>query len=242
MKKKLLLLLGLLPLTVQAQDTAEAVVDRYVSLLNYDALPKDSMLVMETTIIYRDQADTFYMRRYYQEGEMHRIEVYHGDSLTTGLCSNGTFRFREYSAATEWWDDREPDQWRSLMEPYDFRGPLYRWRERGIKLTYMGTSQVGGHDMLTVRTEQIDHYVRLYFFDPSNGLLVLIMERDEMPEGSHSSPFRTRNIDFKFVHEFMPMGESLVPSQESYRRGVDMVIMLTTMRFEPRNNLLFNQD
>ena len=48
MKKTILLFLCLLPVAMHAQDTAQAIVDRYLSLLNYEDLPKDSLLVIAT--------------------------------------------------------------------------------------------------------------------------------------------------------------------------------------------------
>lgn len=242
MKKTILLFLCLLPVAMHAQDTAQAIVDRYLRLLNYEDLPKDSLLVIGTEITYRDGVDTLNMLRYYQTGGMMRVEVRYADTLLTGLCSNGTTRFRTYSPTLEWWDNTDTAQWRESLEPYDFRGPLYNWRNRGIKLIYLGISRIDGHELQTVRVEEIDRYVRLYYFDPASGLLVLIIERDELPEGSRKAPFRNAPIDFKFIHEYMPIGNSLVPSVESYSREGTMTIMRSVMHFESRNNLLFNQD
>ncbi len=242
MKGKIALLLLLIPMWIQAQDSAQMVVNRYLELLNYEALPKDSMLVMETTITFRESLDTFTMHRYFQSPGMMRVEVWYGDSLTEAFCTNGSTRHRIYSPSQEWWDDYPHEEFHSRIQPYDFRGPLYAWKGFDIKLTWLGMSNVDGHRLQTVKTEQKDHYNRIYFFDPQSGLLVLIMEEDAMPEGSYKSPLAEPPIDFKFIHEYMPVGASLIPSQESYRRKGDLTIMQTVFSLKPRNDLLFNQD
>lgn len=242
MKKTLLLCLLALPFALHAQDTAEMVVNRYLQLLNYEALPKDSMLVMETTITYSNSIDTFVMRRYYQPEGMMRVEVWQGDTLTTGMCTNGSSRHRVYYSSLGWWEDKPHVDFHKQMQQYDFRGILYGWHGFGIKLTYLGMATVDKYKMHAVRSEQMNHYNRTYFFDPNNGLLVLVTETDEMPEGSRRMPFFEPPIDFKFTHEYLPIGQSLLPSVESYQRNGELIVMRTTAHFEPRNNLLFNQD
>lgn len=244
MKKTFLILALLLPLAAAAQDSAEAVVQRYLKLLNYEALPADSLLVMETTVSFHGSDDTYTLRRLYAVPNMMRVEVWHGDTLTNGYSTNGGSRHREYSRALGWWNDAEHSIFHKRIDSYDFRGPLYRWRERGIKLTYMGGATTKGERLQVVRAEMADNYTRYYMFEQQSGLLVLMQERDEDTTNTNTvlKALRPRPIDYEVIHEYLPVGESLVPSEMSYMRDGLLTIMRTSARFEPRNDLLFNKD
>ena len=225
----------------QQHDTAALVVDSYLSILNYDALPADSTLVLHTTISYHGQPDTFYMTRYYTQKGMMRVEVRNqqGDMLT-GLCTNGKDRYRQYSRQLGWWEDQEPDEFEVTLQGYDFRGPLYNWRNRGIRLTYNGTSEVEGHILQVVIAEQKNHFMRYYMFDTENHLLNLVFEKDSMMEGSTLRGGIP--IDWKVIHEYLPVRESLIVSEESFLRTGLYTIMKSSATLEKRNPLLFNQD
>lgn len=234
----------LLPLGLRAQDTAEAIVQQYLRMLNYEALPNDSLLILETTITFHGSNDTFSMRRWYASPNMMRLEVWHGDTLTTGLCTNGSSRFREYSQRQGWWNDVEQDRFRQKINAYDFRGSLYNWQQNGIKLRYMGTTTLKGEKLQVVQAKQKDNYVRYYMFEDQRGLMVLMQEKDEdsLNVGILARMYAIKPIDYKVVHEYTPVGESLIMSQESFMREGLLTIMETTARFEPRDNRLFNRD
>lgn len=244
MRKTLLTLALLLPLAAAAQDTAETVVERYLRLLNYEALPTDSTLVMETTITFYGTADTFIMRRFYAAPTMMRVEVWHGDTLTTGFCTNGGNRHREYIRFNGWWNDIDHITFHNKINYYDFHGPLYRWQERGINLTYMGSVTAKGEQLQVVRAEQQGYYTRYYMFEQQSGLLVIVQERD-MDTTKKEDPLkalRISPIEYEVIHEYMPVGESLIPSEISYMRDGLLTIMRTQVHLEPRDNLLFNKD
>jgi hypothetical protein len=245
MKKRLLIpfIILLFPPVAGAQDTAEAIVGRYLRMLNYQALPKDSTLVVETTISFFGSSDTLRMRRCYAPEGMMRVELWQGDSLTTGYCTNGTTRFRKYMPYMQWWDNVSDSLLERDMLPYDFRGPLYNWREQGITLDYRGQSSFKGQQLQVVRARQKDHYTRLYMFEEQSGLLVVILEEDDLPVDDR--PYhrgRISPIQYKVLHEYLPVGESLVPSQESFMRDNKLTVMKSTAHFVPRDPLLFNQD
>lgn len=242
--KLLLLAAALGPTLMQAQvthDSAAAAVDRYLAVLNYEALPHDSMLVLNTVVSYHGMPDTFYMERLYAYGEMHRVIVRNkAGEIVTGLCTNGTDRYREYSTHEGWWVELSPDIFADKLQPYDFRGPLYRWRERGIQLTYQGTSENEGHLMQTVKAEQLNRFTRYYLFDTENSLMVLFKEVNQAMTGSIS--MFGNPVDWKVLHEYQPLGASLIVRQESYLRNGVLTIMETEAHFTVRDNLLFNQD
>lgn len=242
MKHLLLCLLLLAPCAARAQDSAAIVVGRYLRLLNAEALPSDSLLIIETTITYRDSRDTHFMRRYYQAPAMMRVEVWQADTLTAGLCTNGTSRFRQYNMLQGWWNDLSEEEFSLALQAYDPRSPLFNYAARGITLSYTGIILIEGHPFHVVRAEQRDHYNRSYFFDRDSGLLTLITESYDMPAGSHRPMQSLPPIEYKFIHQYQPLGESLIPSEESFRREGVLHILNSTLHLAPRNNLLFNQD
>ena len=250
-KTTLLLLLALLATGLQAQapDSAEAIVGRYLKLLNYEGLPKDSTLMLETTVTFHGSADTFTVKRWYAVPSMMRVEVWKGKKLSEGLCTNGSTRHREYSSRNGWWNDINHERFHEKLNAYDFRGQLFMWQMRGVKLSYRGTATAKGQQLYVVRAEQENNYPRLYFFEQESGLLVLMKEVDENNDDAVSSTsqqvlrqLKIKPIDYKFYHEYLPVHQSLVPSQESFMREGLLTLMNTTARLVPRDNLLFNKD
>ncbi|MBP5527521.1 MAG: hypothetical protein J6X79_03595 [Bacteroidales bacterium] len=244
--KRLLLLFALLPLTLQAQDSAEVIVNRYLRMLNYEELPQDSTLVMETTISFHGSNDTFTLRRWFTPPTMMRVEVWRGNNQTDGYCTNGGDRHREYVSRAGWWRDMEHSLFHEKIAAYDFRGPLYNWQMFGTQLTYKGVVMAKGQRLQVVRAEQRNNYTRYFFFDEQSGLLVLMQEKDETPVNNMNDQVlkqvHTQPIEYKVVHEYLPMGKSLIASQESFMREGLLTIMETKARFIPRDNLIFNKD
>ncbi len=243
MRKTILLLAALLPAALWAQstnsDTATRIIDRYVKMLNYEGLP-DSTLVMETTITYHNQPDTFIMRRWFLPPDMLRVEVWSGDSLTNGYCTNGTDRFRVYFAKRGWWDEVAPADFERRVSYYEFRTILSKRDTTETTYTYAGTTTLKGETLEVVRVDRPNVYSRYLLFEQRSGLLLFIIETDEMPVESLSPGYN--HAAWKAYHEYQPMGASLIVSQESFMRNGMLAIMNTKMHFEPRNTMLFNQD
>lgn len=246
--KRLVILLVLLPLGLRAQtkDSAELIVERYLKMLNFEALPQDSTLVMESTITFHGSTDTFTMRRWYAPPTMMRVEVWHDDQLSEGYCTNGSSRHREYMRRMKWWDDVDHSVFHQKIDAFDFRGQLYNWQVRGVKLSYRGEVNYKGQQLQVVRAEQADVYTRYYMFEKRSGLLVIVQEKDEREKNDAIqvalAQLKVSPMEYEVIHEYLPAGMSLVPSQVSYMRDDLLTIMQTTLHFEPRNNLLFNQD
>lgn len=246
--KRIALLLALLPLGVWAQETdsAQIIVSRYLKMMNYTALPQDSTLVLETTITFHGSNDTFTMRRWFAPPTMMRVEVWCGNKQTDGYCTNGNGRHREYVSRAGWWRDMNHSVFHDKIAAYDFRGPLYDWQLYGIKLSYQGEVTTKGQTLQVVRAEKQGNFTRYYFFEKQSGLLVLLQEKDEVPANDINSQalkeLHTKPVEYKVIHEYLPVNECLVPSQESFMRDGVLTIMNTTAHFEPRNNMTFNQD
>lgn len=247
MKHILLYLMMVIPLAGIGQtsqsnvdDTAAAVVDRYMKLLNYEALPQDSLLVMETAITFYGEKDTIWMRRWYAAPQSFRVEVWNRGKLETGLVGNGKERFRQYSQREKEWNDIGSDFFYNNLQGYDFRGPLYHWRTQGATLTWNGITTLKGEPLQVVKVESPLMYERYYMFEPGSGLLTLIFETEKLAEDSR--PIRGSHIEWKSCHEYLPIGESLLPSLESFMRQGTLTILSTTAHFEPLNPDIFEKD
>lgn len=248
MKRIIGMMLALVPAALMAQnhqdllsDSARMVVDRYVQMLDIDRLPQDSMLVMETAVTtHLDRKDTIWMRRWYAPGERHRIEVWDGKNLTYGVVSNGKDRFRYYRTAYESWDAINRQELEKKLQGYDFRGPLYRWDEKGAHLSWNGTTMLKGQPLQVIKIDCPNMYTRYYMFEPESGLLTLIFETDELYDGTKE--IRPGHIEWKSYHEFQPLRTGMLPSLESFMRDGVLTIMSTTYRFEAIDNNIFERD
>jgi hypothetical protein len=245
MKHKLILiaLLALMPLVSTAQaDTAATIVDRYLDLLGVDRLPQDKMLTLVTTITSPGSQDTFIMKRWYIAPRMMRVEVWYGDTLQTGLCTNGKDRYRVYKPMLGYWEEKPDYAFYEDMQSYDFRGPLYNWRNNGLKLRYKGITRAkGDHELQTVIVEGPKLFTRHYMFEPT-GLLAVIIETDEYDSTEYHYNGEP-HTEWKMEHEYMQVGTaSILPKEESFMRDGVLTILRTEAKLEPKQTLLFNKD
>ena len=225
----------------QTDTVAARIIDRYLAILNIDALPQDSMLVLTTTITKQGGGDTVVMTRLFQKPQMFRVDVRDSHGLQTGLCSNGKDRFRAYPYQGDWWGDIKPEDFYNRLTGFDFRGPLYNWRMNGLELTYLGKVDVDhkGAKLDAVRVVTSTTYPRTYFFEES-GLLCLIIEDEVMSDGI--PVLKDTHINWKCEHEYGRVGETVLPTLESFLRHGEQTVLSTEMHFEKRDNLRFNQD
>lgn len=248
MKRLMIALLTMVSMGAMAQnhqdvlgDSAKLVVDRYVQMLAIDQLPADSVLVMKTAITTnQSRKDTIWMHRWYGTGERHRIEVWDGSTLDFGLVSNGKDRFRVYSKVDEAWESVPIEELNKKLQGYDFRGPLYRWREKGAQLSWNGTTELKGQPLQVVKVVCPNMYTRYYMFEPESGLLTLIFETDEW-EGSKKE-IRRGHIEWKIFHEFQPLTTGMLPSLESFMRDGELTILRTSYHFEAVDPDIFEHD
>lgn len=242
MKRLLLLFATILPLAAAAQSdsTAARIVDRYLKIMNIDALPADSMLVVNTQIVYPATGDTFNMRRLYAQPMMFRVEVRDSKGkLQTGFCSNGKNRYRSFSPEKGWWRDIPAANFYNRFKGFDIRGPLYTWRTDNAYITYRGRTEYKGQQLEVVHYSAPGFFKRLYMFEES-GLLSVILEEDSI-DGDYEVP-ADAHIDWKCIHEYTMVGPALLPSVESFMRKELLTVMRSEMHLEKRDNLQFNQD
>lgn len=222
----------------QAVDTAARIVDRYNELLGNYRWPADSLLVMKTLITSPGSTDTFVMKRWYMPPQMQRVEVWLGKILQTGFCSNGKDVFRMYRDRWREWKDTSSLAYYENFVGYDFRGPLYNWRAQGAELTYKGLSSVlGRNGMESVKVVTPRLYSRYYFFEPT-GLMSVVVETDEINE---EPPHKVPHTEWKFIHEYLPVGNCLLPCKESFMRDGKLTVMETTAHFEAADTTIFRK-
>ncbi len=242
MKKIFFIFATILPLAVAAQSdsTAIRIVDRYLNIMNVGALPTDSTLVINTQIVYPSTGDTLTMRRLYAPPQMFRVEVFNSKGeLQTGLCGNGKDRFRAFSPTSGWWRDITVESFYNRLGGFDVRGPLYNWRNDNAYLTYRGQTDYKGQKLEVVHYSAPGFFKRLYMFEES-GLLSVIIEEDTVDEGYNA--LHDAHIDWKCVHEYTNIGPAILPSLESFMREKLLTVLRSEMHFEKRDNLQFNQD
>lgn len=221
-------------------DSAEIVVNRYLRLLNYDALRQDSMLYIETVIYSRSNPhDTIMMRRWHVAPYKYRTEIWHGDTLTTGLVCDAESVFLEYDRWSKHWDDVGVTWYYDHAKAYDFHEPLFNWKSEGCKLTYKGVWKFQGENVYRILVESPLRYDRYYLFEKNSGLLFLIDETT-----GHSPSFDTVNnvhVDWRAYHEYQPLGTAVFPSIESYQYDDDITFMFHKMCYLPINEELFKR-
>lgn len=244
-----LLVVSLMSTTLHGQDhllavrdSAEVVVERYLQLLNFDKLPADSLLVIETTVTFPNVTDSVFMKRWYMPGGHFRVEVHQNGKLLTGLVSNGKDRFGRYNRRDATWEKIHVEELEESLLGYDFRGPLYDWRGKNAELTWEGYGTVKDQRLQVVKVSCPGFYDRHYMFEPESGLLVLVVETDIMPGISEKAPLNQNHIDWKAIHEYQPLGTSLLVTQESFARNGQLTILTSTVRFEPADESIFNRD
>lgn len=231
----------LLPLAAAAQSdsTAIRIVERYLGIMNIDALPSDSMLVVNTQIIYPQTGDTLSMLRMYAPPQMFLVEVRDAKGkLQTGLCGDGKSHYRAFSTRSQWWRSITRESFFSRLGGFDVRGPLYTWRADNAYLTYVGQTTYRGAALDAVHYTAPAHFTRTYLFEPS-GLLSAIIEEDTASEGF--SALHDAHVDWKIYHEYDKVGPAVLPTLESFMREKTITIMRSEIHLERRDDNKFRE-
>lgn len=242
MKRLLIILTLLSPLILKAQTDSMAakIVDRYLAMLNIDAIPRDSMMVMHTVITYPGSTDTFTMDRYYMFPQKFRVDIFRPDgSRQTGLYSDGQRYYRFYDPKRKLWGSMTPETFYGQFGGLDFRGPLYKWRTKAMELSYEGKVKVKDEQLDAVKVTAPGTYTRTYMFQET-GMLAVILESDETDTTFHV--YKDMHIDWKCIHEYQRVGNTILPSLESFARKNELTVLRSEWHLEPRNNKLFNKE
>ena len=203
--------------TATNSDTAKAIVSKFIDALNYEALPSDSMLYIESSIFdFHDRSDSMLMKRWFMPPHNHRVEIWSNGAMQLGYLSNGTDNARHYDTVKQVWQKIDLATYYDNGSAYDFHTPLYYWRTNGTELQYLGEWEIEGVKVYKVHAETPGMHVRDYLFEKDNGLLFFIIEHAEL-FGGDTDPLH-RNVDWRAFTDYIHIGKSLLPYTESYKR------------------------
>ena len=221
-------------------DSATMVVERYLKILNYEAIRNDSILYVESFITNRnDPSDTLQMRRWFMWPNLNRTELWHHGVMKFGLVSNGHGRYRRFDADKRVWKDAQEFSYLDQAMAYDYRGPLYRWDMNGLELIYQGEWNYNSNKVYRILVKDPARFDRYYMFEKESGLLFLIKELETHGDDVVTSDI---HVDWRAYHEYQPFGHSLLPSAESYQKGASITIIHHSYRYLPADTSIFNRD
>lgn len=235
--------MALLPFLLHGQvaDTAEAVVERYLRLMNYEALPKDQILKVTTkTVSNRHPMDTSIVKRWFAWPNSYRIEVWHRDTLLEGWHNDEQKTFRRYDEGKKKWVVEHELTYFDRVTGYDIRSVLYFRKKNGMEMRYGGMRTFEGHQVYVVATRVPGMYDRDYLFEAESGLLFLMIEKDSHEAGERMDA--KNHIDWKTIDEYLPVGESLIASKEQYQHQGRRIVATHQPELIPMDRTLFSKD
>ena len=238
-----------LALSVGAQkkpvtDSAAYVVDRFLQIVNYDAIEADSLLYSESKLFNVHSTDTLRMLRWFSSQNKIRIELWRHDTLVVGFYSNERDKFRSYDLKTRQWEDLGVSDFFRKTKGYSYKNALSRWRDEKYKLTYKGVWRYEGRDTYRVHVQANDQYDRDYLFERQSGLLFLVDESDTYRKNLIDEP--GMHPSWRAYHEYIPLGNvvkaALLTSKESYLYDGQVTVMASTYKYIPKNDGVFEND
>ncbi|MBP5540601.1 MAG: hypothetical protein J6X88_03030 [Bacteroidales bacterium] len=226
-----------------AEDTARGIkiVDRYANYVNYERICHDSILFIVTHIIdYEHPEDTMTIYRWYHWPNQERFEMWQKGQMEMGAYSDGRKIFKKFSTKYRAWRHALNSTYYDFVEPYDIRGPLGKWRSRGAEMYYAGEYTFEGQKVDRVYVSMVGALDRLYYFERATGLLFLVTElKNQMGGGV---PDIDNMVDWRGWHEFVPVGDCMMPSEESYQANGQLVILHHSYRLIPYDEKCFTED
>lgn len=237
----LLLLTAFLPIKAQITDTATWVVNRYLEKLNYYHFPQDTMIYIKSVIVNQNYpTDTVIMKRWFSRPHQYRTEVYDHDTLQFGAYGNGTDYFCAFNHAKKHWDEIHQTAFYEVNQAYDFRGPLYDWKGKAAEFKYCGIKTYNGHPAYHVRVQTPGIFDRDYFFEKESGLFFIYRELTSTLGGEELS--MDRHVEWRACHEYIPIGNMITPSVESYLHNGDVIVIRNYPELLPYDYNTFNRD
>ncbi len=226
-----------------AEDTAKAIaiVDRYVDYVNYERIRNDSILFITTHIVdYEHPQDTMTIYRWHYWPNLDRIEMWQKGKMEMAAYTDGKKLFKQFSEKYRAWRLVTRSTYLDFVEPYDIRGPLGKWRSRAAEMYHMGEYDFEGHPVDRVYVTMAGSLDRFYYFEKETGLLFLVTEIKHQMGGG--VPDIDNMVDWRGWHEFVPVADCMMPSEESYQVQGQLVILHHTYRFIPYDAKCFTED
>lgn len=226
---------------IQAQqDTAARIIDRYLNLLNYEHIYSDSILYIETVITdNRNAKDTILLRRWFMPPSDFRTEVWNKGRLETAFYNYGDSLRQSYDKIYNDWRYPSAETYYNMQRMYDFRSPIYFWRTNGAEIAFEGEKTLNGHPVYQVLVRIPGLYDRHYIFEKESGLLTLYTEdTTHLVTSRHHDNNR---VDWRAIHEYLPVGPCLIPTIESYQIYGHIFILRSTVKLLARNPDIFKR-
>lgn len=226
----------------ETPDSASIVVEHYNELLNHGTISNDSMLYIESMVMDAyHPTDTIFIRRWFVMPNFYRVEVFYRDSMILGIHGDGFMHYRQYDTVSLLWRDIKPDEFWDQMTGYDFHGPLYNWKKRGVELSYRGQWTFRGTPVLRVYVEDPDRFSRNYLFEKKSGLLFYIDELNTASEMLKPDA-KTQHVNWRAYSEYIPLGKQLFVSVESYMQDNQVTVTHHSYRMIARDMAPFYVD
>ena len=217
----------------QEDSLSQAVVSRYLKLLNYDNLP-DKTVYMESSIIENNfPGDTMYMKRWFYGGNRSRVEIHHHVKQIVGFCSNGK-EYWHYLAGSGTWDTLSLALYQDSITGYHYHKPLHSWDARSLESKQCWPMKWEDRDIYRLAIEDPDHLMRFYLFEKESGLLFLIT-----PITPEKGP-RRKEVEWRAINEYATVDDIfLFPSVESYQHFNSITIYFTKTYLLPFKENIF---
>ncbi|HEX6850210.1 MAG TPA: hypothetical protein VF139_02300 [Candidatus Polarisedimenticolaceae bacterium] len=164
-------LLGLAVTPVAAQ-TAEEIVGKYHDAMGGVAKVKSLETVRMTgkTVVGGGQEAGFILERKRPSAVRSEIE-FMGTVNVQAFDGESAWQYMPVMGMTEP-EAFPPEDSKEAKEQADFDGPLVDWKEKGVKLEYLGKEAYDGKDCHKLRITEKDGSSRIYFLDVATNLLV----------------------------------------------------------------------
>lgn len=230
--------------TAAPADTARAIkiIDSYLSRLDFGKKPGDSILYVVSKVVeYSHQDDTMYIYRWYQNPRNIRIEIWSGGQIVDGYLSDATSIFRKFNTKYREWADVTPNSFFDITLPFDIRGALYDWRNKGSEVSYVGEYNFEGHPVDRIFVATPRNFDRYYYFEKESGLLCFVTEEEHM-YGDAKATKNAQRVDWRAWNEFTPFRGFLMPTVESYQAEGILVMMSHTYKYLAPNSDVFTEN
>lgn len=248
MKKILPILLLLLALGAQAQEVkgdsirAAAIIDNYLSLIDYTRYKTDSVLcVVSYAIDQSHPNDTMTIYHWYKQPDCARFEVWQDGKIVNGGYFDGGDHHQSFSPSTRQWRTLTPESARTMIEMQDIRGGLYNWRGKNAEVHYDGEYTYEGNKVDRIYVTCPGYFDRYYCFERSTGLLIWFTEEERL-YGDQEIQTNMPRMDIRGWHEFIPFRGCLLPSIESYQAGHQKVIIYHHYSYQALPASVFTED
>ncbi len=226
-----------------ARAQGEAIVNRYLTMVDYSPMIDDSVLFVTSFVVDRAYpSDTMILYRWWQRHNRSRVEVWQNGMMDDAMYTDGNRLHRRFVSGNRSWADITQGSYSDRIVSLDIRGALYGWEAKGAEIAYAGEYELEGTKVDQVFVTCPGMFDRHYFFEKESGLLFLVTE-DNHIYGDQKIDERMTRCDWRGWHEFVPFRGCLLPSSESYQANQNQTVIIThTYSCIAPDDRLFTED